>query len=258
MFLENHFDPQLSFCDVQEITQHSAIDMRSSSRVVIPQVDIFWAGFSCKSRSRANPKAARFVNCLQKHDGEAETSATYDAVMTYLKKMRPSLVLFENVIGLMQAAPGQLSDADFVLHELNAAGHGGGAQRAGYVARRESDSSPLLLRAIRMHARLHRQAVPFRLLRDWILGREVATVLLGMPRRWRQPHIGERRFPGLHHSPRALVVLGHHVIDNGHRQHARGQVHHFRHPGGRQGLRACRRRAFGAARKGSEGAAVTG
>lgn len=160
LFLENHFDPQLSFCDVQDITQHSAIDMRSSSRVVIPQVDIFWAGFSCKSRSRANPKAASFVNCLQKHDGEAETSTTYDAVMTHLKNMRPSLVLLENVIGLMQAAPGQLSDADFVLQELNVAGHGG-VQRAGYAARRESDSSPLLLRAIRLPARIHRQLFRF-------------------------------------------------------------------------------------------------
>lgn len=63
VFLETQFDPQRSFCDVQDITQHSATDMRSSSRVVIPRVYIFWGGFSCKSRSRANPKVARFLLC---------------------------------------------------------------------------------------------------------------------------------------------------------------------------------------------------
>lgn len=122
-FLEDQFSPKYSFADVNEIAHHSAVDCLSNTRVVVPWVHFFWAGFSCKSRSRANSQSVRHMNCLQRHDDSAETSYTFDGIMGYVSRVKPRCVILENVIGLQQASPGQQSDADFVLDTLHDSGY---------------------------------------------------------------------------------------------------------------------------------------
>ena len=74
-----------------------------------------WAGFSCKSRSRTNSLPAKHVNCLQRHDAEADTVSTLDVVMGCTQRCTPTCVILEKARGLLQVTPprpGAVSDAD--------------------------------------------------------------------------------------------------------------------------------------------------
>ena len=123
-FLQSQFSPKHCFTDVKDIAQETAVDARNNTVVEVPHVQMFWAGFSCKSRSRANNSSAKHINCLQRHDAEAETSFTFDAVLGYIQQCKPTCVILENVRGLLQVTvPGAVSDADYVLGCLNAAGY---------------------------------------------------------------------------------------------------------------------------------------
>ena len=98
-FLLQQFSPEHTFADVTELLGHTATDVITGARVRPPSVDIFWAGFSCKSRSRANPFSKNHVNCLQQQS-EAETSVTFVGVMGYIKQCRPRCVLLDT--GVLQ------------------------------------------------------------------------------------------------------------------------------------------------------------
>ena len=118
-FLSQQFGPRYSFGDVGDISKVSCTDTRTGSRVKVPFVNFFWAGFSCKSRARNTPpQSKKHVNCLQRKDLDAETSYTFFGVMDYVERARPRWVVLENVVGLLQRDDKlAISDADFALQE---------------------------------------------------------------------------------------------------------------------------------------------
>jgi len=123
-FLHQQFRPSMSFGDVADIAQQQATDLLSGLRVFVPWVCIFWAGFSCKSRTRLSSKSSQHLNCLQRHDNEAETSYTFDKVYAYILRVKPLLIILENVVGLLQKASADaLSDAEYVIEFLQEAGY---------------------------------------------------------------------------------------------------------------------------------------
>lgn len=123
-FLHSQLKPIHSFGDVSDLAQHTAYDVVTKMKVVVPWATFFWAGFSCRSRTPLSSKAGQNVNCLQRHDSSAETSYTFDHIYGYIARVRPQWVILENVVGLM-AKPSQdaQSDADFVLESLSKAGY---------------------------------------------------------------------------------------------------------------------------------------
>jgi site-specific DNA-cytosine methylase len=124
--LETQFSPEMSFKDVDGIAQNSAWDCISGSTRFAPWVNLFWAGFSCKSRSSLNRKRSANANCLQRQDLDAETSATFEGIFQYIARVRPQCLILENVATLLEKLTAESqSDADYVLSRLASVGYVG-------------------------------------------------------------------------------------------------------------------------------------
>jgi site-specific DNA-cytosine methylase len=99
-YIERNFNPPIIYRDITEIT--SAIDMEIpaattvyGSKVPIPgNVDIVIAGTSCVDFSNLNNKRKE----LDPEIG-SESSKTWYAVLAYVTKFRPAIVILENVKG---------------------------------------------------------------------------------------------------------------------------------------------------------------
>ena len=74
------------------------------------------AGFSCKSRSKANAKSSANLGCVREGTGEAGT--TFAFLRDFVHRERPSLVILENVCELSEG--GDASDTRYVCQTFEA------------------------------------------------------------------------------------------------------------------------------------------
>ena len=109
----------LLFEDAASLSLPRARDERSGEYHPIPAVDMVFAGFSCKSRSKANNSRSAFKHCVQ--SGTGETGTTFGYVQQYLERKRPRFVFLENVEELAEG--GQDSDLSFILSWLRGVGY---------------------------------------------------------------------------------------------------------------------------------------
>jgi site-specific DNA-cytosine methylase len=173
-FLRSQFSTSYMFGDVVDLGRQRSLDLLSNTEVLLPWSLVFTAGFSCKSRAQCSSRRVQNVNCLQQKDPEAETSVTYEGVKASLVRSRPLIFLLENVTALLEkTSPEHVSDADFIINDLQAFGYyvklfrvdsenyGSRAVRArlyfiGWLVHRECDLSqqPALLNKLDTETRL--------------------------------------------------------------------------------------------------------
>jgi site-specific DNA-cytosine methylase len=92
-FIERNFQPSILFRDVREFIPDDATTATTAygAEVSIPgELDILIAGFVCKDLSRLNNRPKGL-------DEEGESGDTWNAIYSYTKKFKPSIVLIENV-----------------------------------------------------------------------------------------------------------------------------------------------------------------
>lgn len=119
---ENFPTLKLLFGDVNELKTGTATNWLTEEVVTVPKVDVVIAGFVCKSVSTENNEREKFSNCIK--EGCGKTGETFDGVIGYVKKYRPSVVIMENVKGLVMKNKG----AEPVIHHVSAS-----FKRAGYA-----------------------------------------------------------------------------------------------------------------------------
>lgn len=95
---ENFPQLPLLFGDVMELKKGKAMNYITGETAEVPQVDVVIAGFVCKSVSTENNDREKFKNCIKEASGK--TGETFDGVMGYVAKFKPSIVICENVKGL--------------------------------------------------------------------------------------------------------------------------------------------------------------
>jgi hypothetical protein len=113
----------LTFRRVEDLVCPRAYDCRSGSFQRVPFTDIFVGGFVCKFKSGFNSRrGVGGANCCQ--TGEGSTGLSYTAVMSFIRKVKPRVVILENVKNLsLKASNSDQSDKDFILNELRGAGY---------------------------------------------------------------------------------------------------------------------------------------
>ena len=123
-FLKMQFSPKRMFGDVADLGRRMARDLISGHDAYIPWSMMFMAGFSCKSRTPCSSRAQANLNCLQRHDADAETSMTFEGIYAYIAKVLPATLLLENVVALLQkAGNAAISDGEWVIGRLMALGY---------------------------------------------------------------------------------------------------------------------------------------
>ena len=70
----------------------------------IPVVDVFVAGFVCKSVSTENAKRGSYSQCVAHARGQ--TGENFEGVLGYVRRFRPKLFICEHVSGLLKRALG--------------------------------------------------------------------------------------------------------------------------------------------------------
>ena len=81
------------------MSRDTAEDDRSGKDQIVPEVDIFIAGFVCKSVSMQNKRRGKAKNCIRKSSGL--TGITFKGIVEYVNAKKPAVVILENVKGLM-------------------------------------------------------------------------------------------------------------------------------------------------------------
>ena len=71
----------------------------------VPAVDVFVAGFVCKSVSTANAHRGEHGECIT--EGSGQTGETFSGVLGYVRRNRPHIVICENVAGLLKRNRGR-------------------------------------------------------------------------------------------------------------------------------------------------------
>mmetsp|Transcript_43589 Transcript_43589/g.81366 ORF Transcript_43589/g.81366 Transcript_43589/m.81366 type:complete len:449 (+) Transcript_43589:68-1414(+) len=107
------------FGDVNELKTGFAFNHVDGEKVRVPAVDIVIAGFVCKSVSTENNDREKFANCIQEACGQ--TGETFNGVIGYVRKYKPSLVICENVKGLtMRTKDSAGNIQEPVIHDVAA------------------------------------------------------------------------------------------------------------------------------------------
>jgi site-specific DNA-cytosine methylase len=92
------------FDDVRMLGSGSALNVVSGRSEPVPAVDWFVAGFVCKSISMENTQRQQYANCIENSEGQ--TGETFTGVMRYVLNFCPSIVVLENVEGLLKRVGG--------------------------------------------------------------------------------------------------------------------------------------------------------
>lgn len=119
---DNFPDLKILFGDVNELKDGIARNHITNELVSVPYVDIVIAGFVCKSVSTENNARQKFADCINEACGK--TGETFDGVMGYVKRYAPSIVICENVLGLVKRNKGK----EPVIHHVKAS-----FMKAGYA-----------------------------------------------------------------------------------------------------------------------------
>ena len=123
-FLMANFNPLYLFSNVSDLSSRAATNVINGARVYIPYVSLFTAGFSCKSRSSLNCNSPRNVNCVQRGDMSEETTFTFMHIYYYVRRVRPRIVILENVKQILATIDqDSISDAAWIIEQLTAIGY---------------------------------------------------------------------------------------------------------------------------------------
>ena len=88
------------FTDVTELHKGMAFDAVTGAVIAVPGVDLFVAGFVCKSVSSENAQRMQFADCIGRSSGL--TGETFRGVEQFCRKYQPAVVICENVSGLLK------------------------------------------------------------------------------------------------------------------------------------------------------------
>ena len=100
------------------MSQDAAVDDRTQRLCAVPAVDIFIAGFVCKSVSMQNARRGEAKDCIREASGL--TGVTFQGIVEYVKAKRPPVVILENVRGLTVGnleRPPVIRDVERVFHQ---------------------------------------------------------------------------------------------------------------------------------------------
>ena len=90
--------PKFIFGPVEDLTWNTAHDHKSGNIVLVPDVDVFIAGFSCRDASRLSTKHSAMYDCIERESGS--TGGTFKSICGYLQQHQPTFVVLENVPSL--------------------------------------------------------------------------------------------------------------------------------------------------------------
>ena len=102
----------------RDLSQDAAVDDRTQRLCAVPAVDIFIAGFVCKSVSMQNARRGEAKDCIREASGL--TGVTFQGIVEYVKAKRPPVVILENVRGLTVGnleRPPVIRDVERVFHQ---------------------------------------------------------------------------------------------------------------------------------------------
>ena len=88
----------------RDLCNEFAFDAKSGEFRAVPAVDIFIAGFVCKSVSSQNQLRCLAKDCIRA--GSGLTGGTFKGVVDYVLEKKPAVVILENVIGLTSSNQG--------------------------------------------------------------------------------------------------------------------------------------------------------
>ncbi|CAK0808227.1 unnamed protein product [Prorocentrum cordatum] len=95
---DNFPDLPYLFGDIQELPTGKAFNYITGKAAQVPPVDIFIAGFVCKSVSLENNERNKCANCIIEACGL--TGITFQGMIQYVQQFQPAVVICENVEGL--------------------------------------------------------------------------------------------------------------------------------------------------------------
>jgi hypothetical protein len=87
----------------------------------VPGVDIFVAGFVCRSLSLENVYRQQFSDCIESSTGL--TGSTFAGVVAYIRVHRPLIVIFENVENITRSIAGDQPQVAVVMSTLQGLGY---------------------------------------------------------------------------------------------------------------------------------------
>ena len=122
-FLQTQFSLESLFHDVSELGKARGHDLITGQGVFVKGCYLFTAGFSCKSRTPLSSRSSANRNCLQNHQSDAETSYTFDHIMSYITRHTPTICILENVPALLQKDSNSASDAEWIISQLEMCGY---------------------------------------------------------------------------------------------------------------------------------------
>ena len=96
--------PQL-FSDICQLHTGRCLNVLAGLEEDVPAVDIFIAGFVCKSLSSENNQRAAHADCISA--GTGKTGSTFEGLRRYVQRVRPKIVICENVVGLLKRNRGE-------------------------------------------------------------------------------------------------------------------------------------------------------
>ena len=104
-WLREHF-PQLPllFSDICQLHAGRCLNVVTGLEADAPAVDIFIAGFVCNSVSSENSRRGTHGDCIAA--GTGKTGSTFEGLRRFVEKVRPKIVICENVVGLLKRTCG--------------------------------------------------------------------------------------------------------------------------------------------------------
>ena len=119
--MKHHGSCRMLIADTKDLGQARALNVKNNEIELIPGgLDVFCAGFSCKSRSSLNAHSSANLFCVQQQFGE--TGQTWKDCHDYITRATPRLIVLENVGNLESGgSSAALSDADHIIQQLAAA-----------------------------------------------------------------------------------------------------------------------------------------
>ena len=115
--------PRHMFTDVIQLQECRAHCDTAQKSVIVPSCGLLVAGFSCKSRSKANNRRKEFSSCLQR-ETPCETTDTFMPLQAYISHTQPTAIILENVEELCDvSAETGVSDAEWIQEHLQREGY---------------------------------------------------------------------------------------------------------------------------------------
>ena len=93
------------FPDICQLHTGRCLNVMAGLEADVPAVDIFIAGFVCKSVSSENNERGTHGACIV--SGTGKTGSTFEGLRRYVQEIRPKIVICENVVGLLKRTHGE-------------------------------------------------------------------------------------------------------------------------------------------------------